>query len=152
MSGCWIAVASAEHVRRGREGGFMQVCHGKAAPLRRIRRGDRIVYYSPTATFGGKDRLQAFTALGSVTDDAPYGADMGDGFRPYRRMVAWEDVGEAPIHPRLDALAFTAGRPNWGYQLRFGLFAISEGDAGVIAAAMRAAAVVGRPAAVVVSS
>lgn len=31
----WIAVASAEHVRSGRSQGFMQVCHGKAAPLRR---------------------------------------------------------------------------------------------------------------------
>lgn len=138
MTGCWIAVASAEHVRRGREGGFMQVCHGKAAPLRRIRRGDHVVYYSPTATFGGRDRLQAFTALGSVIDDAPYGADMGDGFRPYRRAVAWEDAGDVPIRPLLDVLAFTAGRPNWGCQLRLGLFAIGEGDAAVIEAAMRA--------------
>jgi hypothetical protein len=31
----WIAVASAEHAQRGRSEGFMQVCHGKAAPLRR---------------------------------------------------------------------------------------------------------------------
>ena len=35
----WIAVASAEHVRLGRTQGFMQVCHGKAAPLRRMRAG-----------------------------------------------------------------------------------------------------------------
>ena len=25
----WIAVASAAHARQGREGGYMQVCHGK---------------------------------------------------------------------------------------------------------------------------
>ncbi len=31
MSGCWIAVASAEHVRLGHAHGFMQICHGKAA-------------------------------------------------------------------------------------------------------------------------
>jgi hypothetical protein len=140
MTGCWIAIASAEHVRRGRMGGFMQVCHGKAAPLRRIRRGDRVVYYSPTATFGGKDRLQAFTAIGSVTDDDPYGADMGDGFEPYRRAVAWEDVGDVFIRPLLDSLEFTAGRPKWGYQLRFGLFAISGHDGRLIEAAMRAGA------------
>jgi hypothetical protein len=30
MTGYWIAVASAEHVRRGRREGFMQVSHGKA--------------------------------------------------------------------------------------------------------------------------
>lgn len=29
----WVAVASAEHVQKGREQGFMQVCHGKGAPL-----------------------------------------------------------------------------------------------------------------------
>ncbi len=44
----WIAVASAEHVRLGRSQGFMQVCHGKAAPLRRITPGDAVAYYSPT--------------------------------------------------------------------------------------------------------
>jgi hypothetical protein len=33
----WIAVGSAEHVRRGRSEGFMQVNHGKAAPLKRIK-------------------------------------------------------------------------------------------------------------------
>uniref|UniRef100_UPI0013D732E9 EVE domain-containing protein n=1 Tax=Klebsiella pneumoniae TaxID=573 RepID=UPI0013D732E9 len=66
MTGYWIAVASVEHVRRGRAEGFMQVCHGKAGPLRRVRPGDRVAYYSPTATFAAKDRLQAFTAIGTV--------------------------------------------------------------------------------------
>ncbi len=33
MSRNWIAVASADHVRRGLAGGFMQVCHGKAAAV-----------------------------------------------------------------------------------------------------------------------
>jgi hypothetical protein len=36
----------------------------------------------------------------------------------------------------------TAGR-NWGFQLRFGLFEISEHDMAVIAAAMGAAALAG---------
>lgn len=49
MSRNWVAVASAEHVRIGRAAGFMQVCHGKAAPLRRIKPGDRVAYYSPFA-------------------------------------------------------------------------------------------------------
>ncbi len=53
MRAAWIAVACAEHVRRGREGGFMQVCHGKAVPLRRIQPGDGVAYYSPTRELGG---------------------------------------------------------------------------------------------------
>jgi hypothetical protein len=138
MSGHWIAVASAEHVRRGCMEGFMQVCHGKAAPLKRIKPGDRVVYYSPTVTFGGKDRLQAFTAIGVVKDSAPYTFDMGGGFLPYRREVAWAKAEEVPIRPLLDALDFTAGNPNWGHQFRFGLFPITGHDFRLIKAAMRA--------------
>jgi len=73
----WLAVACAEHVRRGRSEGFMQVCHGKAAPLRRLRPGDRVVYYSPSLRMGGRDGLQAFTALGVVLARPPYVFDMG---------------------------------------------------------------------------
>ena len=133
----WIAVASAEHVRRGRTQGFMQVSHGKVAPLKRIRPGDGVVCYSPTTVPGEKDGLQSFTAIGMVKEGEPYRADMGS-FKPYRRDVAWVKADEAPIRPLLDELSFTAGKPNWGYQLRFGLFAISERDFRLIAKAMQA--------------
>lgn len=136
MSGHWIAVASAEHVRRGRQDGFMQVNHGKAAPLRRIKPGDGIVYYSPTTILGQKDGLQAFTAIGTVRDGEPYQGHMGGGFTPYRRDVAWAKSQEAPIKPLLDRLEFSAGKSNWGYQLRFGLFAVSAHDFSLIAEAM----------------
>jgi hypothetical protein len=132
----WIGVASAEHVRRGRSEGFMQLGHGKGAPLKRIKPGDRIVYYSPTVTLGGNDKLQAFTAIGTVKKREPYQGDMGKGFKPYRRDVDWAKTVEAPIRPLLDKLEFTAGKPNWGYQLRFGLFPISASDFRLIARAM----------------
>jgi hypothetical protein len=134
----WIAVASAEHVRLGRETGIMQVCHGKGGPLRRIRPDDRVAYYSPTVTFKGRDTLQAFTAIGVAKAAEPYRFDMGEGFMPFRRDVAWLPSQEAPIRSLLNALDFTVGRPNWGYQLRFGLFAISARDMETIAAAMGA--------------
>jgi hypothetical protein len=134
----WIAVASAEHVRLGRAAGFMQVCHGKAAPLRRVRPGSRVVYYSPSEQFGGKDRLQAFTALGVVRDVDPYQFDMGGGFCPYRRDVVWIESRPAPIKPLLERLEFTKGVRNWGKKFRFGLFAISASDMATIADAMGA--------------
>jgi len=134
----WLAVAAAEHVRRGRAGGFMQVCHGKAAPLRRVRPGDRVVYYSPTVVFHGKDRLQAFTAIGIVRDGEAYPSAMGNGLRPFRRDVTWLKARETPIKPLLDTLDFSAGVRNWGYQLRFGLFSISDRDVSAIAMAMEA--------------
>ncbi len=138
MTGHWVGVASAEHVRRGRDGGFMQLSHGKAAPLKRVKPGDRIVYYSPTVTLGGKDKLQAFTAIGTVKDREPYVFDMGKGLKAYRRDVAWAKAEETPIHPLLDQLEFTAGKANWGYQLRFGLFPIGAADFKLIGAAMGA--------------
>lgn len=136
--GCWIAVASADHVRRGRAGGFMQVCHGKAGPLRRIAPGDHVAYYSPTVAFGGSDRLQAFTAYGVAAAGAPYQVDMGDGFRPWRRDVLWHAGVDAPIAPLLERLTFTAGQRNWGYRFRFGLCAVDPADMALIARAMGA--------------
>jgi hypothetical protein len=138
MSGNWIAVASAEHVALGRAQGFMQVCHGKGGPLRRIRPGDRVVYYSPTQSFKGKERLQAFTAIGVVREPEPYLVEMAPGFRPFRRDITWIEAREASILPLCGALEFTSGGRNWGQKLRFGLVAISDSDMGVIAEAMGA--------------
>ena len=151
MSRNWLAVASAEHVEIGRNGGFMQVCHGKATPLRRVQPGDRIVYYSPNRIYSpshalrGKDRLQAFTAIGTVKG-ALYKADMGFGFHPFRRDVAWHDAEPAPLALLQEELAFTQEK-NWGYRLRQGLVEISDADMTAIAAAMfKASAAPDRPA------
>lgn len=134
----WIAIASAEHVRRGRAGGFMQVCHGRQAPLQRIAPGDSIAYYSPSIALHGGDRLQAFTAFGVVANAAPYQVDMGCGFQPWRRDVDWYASVEAPIAPLLERLELTAGQRNWGYRLRFGLCTVSAADMQLIARAMAA--------------
>ena len=63
----WIGVASSDHVARGVEGGFCQLCHGKAAPLRRMSAGDWIAYYSPRTAMKGGETVQAFTALGPAS-------------------------------------------------------------------------------------
>jgi hypothetical protein len=132
----WIAVASAEHVRIGRAAGFMQICHGKAAPLRRIRPHDRIAYYSPTTQFRGSDKCQSFTSFGIVRDRLPYRPATEGEFCPYRRDVNWFDTRDAPIQPLLDALEFSTGKRHWGYGFRFGLFSVSDHDMRTIAAAM----------------
>lgn len=134
----WLAVASAEHVRRGRQSGFMQVCHGKSAPLNRIHPGDLVAYYSPTVTYGGQDKLQSFTAIGRVKQGVPYQVSMGEGFCPFRRDVLWFHADEALISPYLDELDFTKGKRNWGYQLRFGLIVLTDQDMQIISQAMNA--------------
>jgi len=138
----WIAVASAEHARRGcaaSEGpGFMQVCHGKAAPLRRVSAGDRVAYYSPALTMRGKDRLQSFVSIGRVLPGEPYAFDMGNGFVPYRRHVAYVASREASILPLIPHLDFVEAPGRWGYKFRFGLFDVSDHDMRLIAEAMQA--------------
>lgn len=135
MTAHWVAVASADHIKRGRQDRFMQVNHGKAAPLRRIRPGDLVAYYSPLATFGGNEKLRALTAIGRVRQGEPYQGGMGGGFMPFRRDVEWFDADYAPIEPLLEKLDFTRGKKNWGYQFRFGLFEVSGKDMGMISSA-----------------
>jgi EVE domain len=145
MTRNWLAVASAEHVEIGRDAGFMQVRHGDALPLRRIQPGDRIVYYSPSNCYSpshalrGKDRLQAFTAIGTVKHGNPYQADTGSGFHPYRRDVAWHEAEAAPLAVLQNELEFTREK-NWGYRLRQGVVEISQADMTTIAEAMFKAA------------
>lgn len=134
----WLAVASADHVRRGRREGFMQVSHGKRTPLMRVRPGDGILYYSPSTAYREKDGLRSFTAIGVVREGEPYQGDMGGGFLPSRRDVDWADAREAPIAPLLDRLELTAGKRNWGYQFRLGLLKIDGRDFRLIAEAMGA--------------
>ncbi len=137
----WLAVASAEHVAMGRKAGFMQVCHGKAAPLRRVQPGDRIVYYSPNSNYSPshavreKDRLQSFTAIGTVKAGAPYRVDTDALFQPYRRDVDWHEAEAVPIATVLGQLELGREK-NWGYRLRSGLIEISDRDMATIAEAM----------------
>jgi EVE domain len=140
----WIAVASAEHARRGRDActdsqsGFMQVNHGKRAPLMRVHPGDRVAYYSPSVAMGGTDKLQSFVSIGIVQSAAPYTFDMGGGFVPFRRDVKYVKADEAPIAPLLDDFEFVEDRQRWGYKFRFGLFKVSDHDMQLIANAMHA--------------
>ena len=138
----WIAVASADHARRGRDHqplGFMQVSHGKSAPLRRVQPGDRVAYYAPALTMGGKDKLQSFVSIGIVQPGEPYTFDMGGGFVPWRRDVAYMPAQEAPIEPLLGQFDFVEDRQRWGYKFRFGLFEVNEHDMRLIAEAMAVA-------------
>lgn len=79
MNQSWIGVACALHVGRSRAGGFMQPGHGKGGPLRRLRVGDGVVYYSPTVSLKGKDRLQDFASIDFIKNERIYQVDIGGG-------------------------------------------------------------------------
>jgi hypothetical protein len=138
MTKYWIGVASRDHVRVGTASGFCQLGHGKAAPVRRLSPGDRIIYYSPRERMGDGAPVQAFTAIGEVGPGEPEPHDMGGGFVAYRRNVTLYKASDAPIQPLLPLLSFTRSRRQWGTGLRRGLFAIDRTDYDIIANAMGA--------------
>lgn len=106
----WIGVASRDHVMKGVAGGFCQLSHGKAGPVRRLSPGDWIAYYSPRTGMREGEPVQAFTAIGRIREGEPYAGDMGGSFHPIRRDVDFLVAREAPIRPLLDDLAFTRGQ------------------------------------------
>lgn len=132
----WVIVASKDHVMRGVQAGIAQANHGKAAPLKRMRVGDGILYYSPKLEFEGHEKLQAFTALGYVTGESVYQFDMGGGFVPYRRDVKYLSCNDLPIQPLIPALTFIENKSSWGYLFRYGFFEIPQADFGLIAGKM----------------
>lgn len=134
----WLGVACRDHALAGREGGFAQLGHGKHTAVKVLRRGDWIVYYSPSTEMGGGDKVQAFTTIGRVTSDAPYQVRQSEGFEPFRVDVDHlTDAVEAPIRPLLDDLDLTRGLGSkWGMAVRGAKAKLSADDLGRIAAAM----------------
>lgn len=140
MTRYWINTVSRDHVRRGVDGGFTQANHGRPENLRRLARGDLLVFYSPRTSHPDGAPLRRFTALGRVADDAPYQVEVSPTFRPWRRAVQFLACEEAPIEGLVAELAFIPDPKRWGFPFRRGLFEIGADDFRRIAEAMTVAA------------
>jgi len=132
----WIGVVSREHVRLGINGGFIQLGHGKKAPVQRLRAGDALVMYSPRTAYPDGAPLQAFTAIGVVSTGKVYQVQMTEDFKPYRVDVRFLKAKEAPIKPLIDGLSFIKSKTHWGAAFRFGQIKIPAEDFKLIAKAM----------------
>jgi hypothetical protein len=152
----WIGVASQDHVDAALTHGFVQLGHGKAGPLERMRPGDGFAYYSPRAAYPDGAPLQAFTAIGRIAEGAIYVLDPQPdtnanatartaGNAPaanaaveptFRRNASFLDASPAPIRPLLDRLSFIRSKTHWGAAFRYGLVRIPREDFATIAAAM----------------
>jgi predicted RNA-binding protein len=132
----WIGVASQDHVARGVSGGFCQLCHGKAQSLKRMTKGDWIIYYSPKEIFGRDEICQQFTAIGRVIGDAVYQYEMTKDFVPYRRDIEFLPALPVNIRPLINQLNFIQNKSRWGYIFRFGHIEISKADFELIAELM----------------
>ena len=132
----WIIVASKDHLQRGLDGGFIQANHGKAAPLKRMKPDDWVVFYSPKLVYEKPVKYQHFTAIGQIADARIYQHDMGGGFVPFRRNVRFLPARDIPIRPLIDALTFIQDKSHWGAPFRFGTLQIPEEDFKLIAREM----------------
>jgi len=134
----WIGVVSRSHVQVGVKGGFVQLGHGKKAPLQKFRPGDGLIMYSPRTAYPDGEVLQSFTATGVITSGHIYQDEMSPEFKPYRIDVKFLTCREAPIKPLIDELSFIKNKTHWGASFRFGQLKILERDFNLIAKAMGA--------------
>jgi hypothetical protein len=132
----WINTVSRGHVQRGVQGRFTQANHGKPHMLKKMARGDWIIFYSPKTDYPDGEPLQAFTAIGQVADDEAYQVEMSADLQPWRRNVDFLDCAETPIRPLIEQLDFIEDPARWGYKFRFGVFKIDDHDLRVIRSAM----------------
>ncbi|WP_316828690.1 EVE domain-containing protein [Pedobacter miscanthi] len=133
----WVIVASKDHVKNGIEQGIAQACHGKSTPLRRMKKGDFVIYYSGKQTLGKPEKCQEFTAFGIVVDDDTYQFQVSEDFCPSRRKIEFSECEDTSILPLIDNLDFIQNKKSWGYPFRFGFFQINQHDFNLISSQMR---------------
>jgi hypothetical protein len=124
-------------MEKGRALGIVQANHGKAAPLKRMKPGDLVVFYSPKLRFLDKEPCKKFTGVARVKDGDVYQGDMGGGFTPFRRDVEFLPCDESEILPLISRLSFIRNKESWGFVFRYGFFEIPEKDFQTIAASMK---------------
>ena len=132
----WIITASKDHVKKGVSQGIAQAGHGKLAPLKRMKKGDFVLYYSGKQSLSKPDKCQEFTALGKVLDDEIYQTKVSENFCPYRRKIDFQPAKDISIVPLINDLQFIQNKKSWGYPFRFGILEINQHDFDLISSQM----------------
>ena len=132
----WIGVVSREHVQIGVKGGFIQLNHGKRAPVQKLKGGDGLLMYSPRLSYPDGEPDQCFTAIGRVSSGEIYQVEMSAEFKPYRVKVEFFKAVDLPIKPLIERLTFIRSKQHWGAAFRFGQLRIESADFELISQAM----------------
>jgi hypothetical protein len=123
----WLAIISLEHANMAASSGFLQVCHGKAAPLRRTSAGDEFFIYSPKTGMGTGDSIMSFTYRGIFIDNHVYQVEQLPGFFPFRKDVTFDlDFPRVPL--KTVAWMDLRATPNLGLVLRRGFVELTAAD------------------------
>ena len=124
----FIAVVSKDHAMRGVNDSFMQVCHGKEAPLKRMQPGDWLIVYSSKLKMEEDLKCQCFTAIGRVEEAEVYQVEVTATFKPFRKKIKFFNCKETSILPLINVLECIPDKQHWGYPFRFGFLEINEND------------------------
>jgi len=132
----WIGVASRDHVDLGVKGHFVQLNHGQQAAVRRLKAGDGVIMYSPRTAYPDGERLQAFTAIGTVVTGDVYQVEVTPAFKPHRVDCHFAPSKETPIKALVERLSFIKNKSHWGAAFRFGHVEVPASDFALIAERM----------------
>jgi len=132
----WIGVVSLDHVQSEIEGGFVQLAQGEELPLKRMKAGDWLIYYSSRPEEKSKEPYQAFTAVARMTDSDVYSVFALNGFVYFRRNARYFPCHHTAIKPLIEKLSFIVNKKRWGFPFRTGHFEITPEDFEVITSAM----------------
>lgn len=124
----WLIVASKDHVKTGIAEGIAQACHGKASPLRKMKKDDFVIYYSGRQTFDKPEKCQEFTAIGQVLDDEVFQLQLTENFSPSRKKIEFFNSEDVSILPMINDLDFIRNKKRWGAPFRFGFLEIPKND------------------------
>lgn len=130
-------MASKEHVKNGVQGGFAQACHGKSTPLKKMKKGDYVIYYSSKEYFDKKDKCQEFTAIGKIRSNDIYQFEMTSEFCPFRIDIDFLKSKDVSILPLITELEFIPNKQKWGYPFRWGSLQINQHDFELISKTMQ---------------
>lgn len=130
----WLAVAPVEHVNNAVEEGYCQLVNGKEVPLRRMKEGDGLIYYSSTKSLKNTTAVKAFTAIGFIADSETYTYEITNYFHPFRRKVNYlKRAKRVAIEELQTRLQFVDNNLRYSYKFRYGHLEITELDFRLIA-------------------
>jgi len=127
----WIAVISLEHAQIAVASGFLQVCHGKATPLKATRADDEFFIYCPKTKMKDGKSIKQIAFRGHFNDGEIYQVEQLSGFRPWRKNVDFDTQFQAVVLSSIADMELTRN-PHWGMLARRGFFEISAHDAALL--------------------
>lgn len=124
----YIISASRDHVQKGAENGFAQAGHGKQTRLKKLEKGDWIIYYSSKLKMNDSNPYQKFTAVGQITDGEVFQVEVSDTFKPWRIKADFAKAKDLEIRPLIEKLEFIKNKKKWGFSLMSGFVEIPKAD------------------------